>query len=102
MSATTIRLSDALKAHIPKSAEAADTMPHSCILEADAKKAEQSERHSEFHAEAERRWSEFLQTGMSIPWNEMRRHLTDHAKGKAATPPIVRKIGREARLKPMG
>lgn len=86
MSATTIRQSDALKAHIAKSAEAADTMPHSCILEPDAKKTEQCQRHSEFHAEAERRWTEFLRTGTSIPWDEMRPLLTGHAKARPPRP----------------
>lgn len=94
MSTTTIRLPDALKARITKAAKAAGTTPHGFILEAIAEKAEQSERQSDFHAEAERRWAEFLQTGKSIPWDEMRRYLTGRAQGKATPRPVPRKFAK--------
>jgi predicted transcriptional regulator len=94
MSTTTIRLPEALKARIAKAAESAGTTPHNFILEAIAEKADQAERRSDFHAEAERRWDEFLQTGESIPWDEMRRYLTGRIKNEAAPRPVARKLAK--------
>lgn len=92
MSTTTIRLPAALKARIAKAAEAAGTTSHNFILEAIAEKAEQAERRSDFHAEAERRWAEFLKTGESVPWQEMRRYLMGRIHGKATPCPVARKF----------
>lgn len=94
MSTTTIRLPDALKARIAKAAEAAGTTPHGFILDAIAEKTEQSERQSAFHEEAERRWSEFLQSGKGIPWDEMRRYLTGRSRGKSTPRPVARKFAK--------
>lgn len=94
MSTTTIRLPDTLKARIARAAEAAGTTPHGFILEAIAEKAEQAERRSDFHAEAERRWAEFLQTGESIPWDEMRRYLMGRVRDKATPRPVARKFAK--------
>lgn len=92
MSTTTIRLPDELKARIAEAAEAAGTTSHNFILEAIAEKADQAERRADFHAEAERRWAEFLETGQSIPWEEMRRYLMGRIQGKATPRPIARKF----------
>lgn len=94
MSTTTIRLPEKLKARIAKAAERAGTSPHSFILEAIAEKTEWAERRSEFHEEAERRWAVFLETGESIPWEEMRRYLTGRMQGKAASRPVARKFAK--------
>ena len=94
MSTTTIRLPDALKARIAKAAEAAGTTAHGFILEAIAEKTEQAERRAEFHAEAERRWAEFLDTGESIPWEDMRRYLTGRIQGKDMPRPVPRKFAK--------
>ncbi|MCD9004997.1 DUF1778 domain-containing protein [Luteimonas sp. XNQY3] len=94
MSTTTIRLPDALKARIAKAAEAAGTTSHHFILEAIAEKAELAERRADFHAEADQRWNEFLDTGQSIPWDEMRRYLTDRSHGKAGPRPVARKFAK--------
>lgn len=91
---TTIRLSDELKARIAKAAEAAGTSSHNFILEAIAEKAEQAERRNEFHALAEQRWAEFLETGESIPWEEMRRYLMGRIHGKAMPRPVARKFAK--------
>lgn len=92
MSTTTIRLPDALKARVAKAAEAADTTAHDFILEAITEKAEQAERHADFHAEAERRWGELLETGESISWEDMRSHLIERSQGKETSPPAPRKL----------
>ncbi|UYK80072.1 ribbon-helix-helix protein, CopG family [Xanthomonas sacchari] len=94
MSTTTIRLPDALKARVAKAAEAAGTTSHNFILEAIAEKAELAERRVDFHAEAERRWGEFLETGESIPWDEMRRYLMERIEGKDIPPPATRKFAK--------
>lgn len=94
MSTTTIRLPDTLKARVAKAAEAAGTTSHNFILEAIAEKAELAERRVDFHAEAERRWGEFLETGESIPWDEMRRYLMERIEGKDIPPPAARKFAK--------
>ena len=94
MSTTTIRLSEDLKARVAKAAEAAGTTSHNFILEAIAEKAELAERRTDFHAQADQRWAEFLETGESIPWEEMRRYLTDRIHGKAGPRPVARKLAR--------
>ncbi|MBB4130812.1 DUF1778 domain-containing protein [Xanthomonas sp. 3075] len=94
MSTTTIRLPDALKARIAKAAQAAGTTSHNFILEAIAEKAELAERRTDFHAEAERRWAEFLETGESIPWEEMRRYLMERIHGNNTPLPVPRKFAK--------
>ena len=92
MSTTTIRLPEALKARIAKAAEAAGTTSHNFILEAIAEKAELAERRAEFHALADQRWAEFLDTGESIPWEEARAYFKARVAGKDAKRPVARKL----------
>lgn len=94
MSTTTIRLPEELKVRVARAAEAAGTTAHGFILEAIAEKAEQAEQHADFHAQAEERWAEFLETGESIPWEEVRLYLTDRARGKTPPPPLARKFAK--------
>jgi predicted transcriptional regulator len=94
MSTTTIRLPDALKARIARAAEAAGTTTHNFILEAIAEKADQAERRADFHAQAERSWTQFLETGESIPWDQMRRYLTGRIQGKATPRPVARRFAK--------
>lgn len=94
MSTTTIRLPEALKARIAKAAEAAGTTSHGFILEAIAEKAEQAERRADFHAQADQRWAEFLDTGQSIPWEEARRYLVDCIHGNTSPRPVARKFAK--------
>ena len=94
MSTTTIRLPDELKGRIAAAAKRAGTTPHSFIVEAIAEKADEAERQADFHAEADRRYATFLQTGESIPWDDMRRYLEDRLAGKPARRPAARKLDR--------
>lgn len=94
MSTTTIRLPEELKARIARAAERAGTSPHNFILEAIAEKAEQAERRADFHAQADQRWAEFLETGESIPWEEMRRYLMGRARGEETPRPVPRKFAK--------
>ena len=94
MSTTSIRLPEDLKARVAKAAEAAGTTPHNFILEAIAEKAELAERRADFHAEADRRWGEFLETGESVPWEEVRQYLTSRIQGKDTPRPVPRKFAK--------
>ena len=94
MSTTTIRLPEALKARIAKAAEAAGTTSHNFILEAIAEKADLAEQRAEFHALADQRYAQFLDTGESIPWEDMRRYLTGRIQGKDMPRPVPRKFAK--------
>ena len=75
MSTTTIRLPQDLKERVARAAERAGTTAHSFMLDAIAEKADQEERRGEFQNTAERRYSEIVASGNTVPWNEMRRYL---------------------------
>lgn len=92
MGTTTIRLSDELKARVAAAAKREGTSANNFIVEAITRKADADERRADFYAEADRRWAEFLETGKSIPWNEMRRYLEDRLAGKPAKRPVARKL----------
>ena len=94
MSTTTIRIPDDLKARIAKAAGRAGTTPHNFILEAIAEKAEQAERRAEFDAVAEERYARIVETGKTIPWNEMRSYLEGRVAGKPAKRPAARKLAK--------
>lgn len=92
MSTTSIRLTDELKARLTRAAEQEGTSAHNFILEAIAEKADAAERRADFYAEANRRYAEFLETGESIPWEEMRRYLMGRIRGKSMPRPVARKF----------
>jgi len=94
MSTTTIRLSDELKARIAQAAKQAGTTSHNFILEAIAEKAELSERRADFEGVAEQRYSQFLESGKSIPWEEARIYLKKRLAGKTVKRPVARKLDR--------
>lgn len=94
MSTTTIRLPDDLKARVAEAAKQAGTTSHSFILEAIAEKADLAAQRADFHAVADQRYAEFLETGMSIPWEEARTYLKSRLAGKVAKRPVARKLDR--------
>lgn len=94
MSTTTIRLPDDLKARVAEAAGQAGTTPHNFILEAIAEKAERAERYADFDAAAEARYARIVESGKTIPWNEMRGYLEDRVAGKAAKRPAARKLAK--------
>lgn len=93
MTTTTIRLPDELKARVSKAAKRAGTTSHSFILEAIAEKTARAEQRADFDSVAEQRFSRLLETGQTIPWDEMRAYLETRAKGKTARQPSARKLG---------
>lgn len=91
MGTTTIRLSDELKARIAAAAERDGVSANRFIVEAITQKADADERRAGFHAEADRRWAEFLETGESIPWEEARGYFKALVAGRDVKRPVVRK-----------
>lgn len=94
MSTTTIRLSEELKVRVAKAAKRAGTTPHGFILDAIASRTEAQERQDDFHGEADRRYAEILEAGLTVPWAEMRAYLLKRADGIDAPRPKARKLGR--------
>lgn len=93
MTATTIRLSDELKARVAEAAKRAGTTSHSFILEAIADKTAQAEQRADFDSVAEQRFSHLLETGQTLSWDEMRAYLEARAEGKTTRRPGPRKPG---------
>lgn len=86
MSTTTIRIPDELKARLSRIAEQEGTSTHGLILDAIAEKADALERRQAFHAEAQERLADMLETGMGIPWEDMKRYLNARIAGE--DPPL--------------
>jgi predicted transcriptional regulator len=94
MSTTTIRLSEDLKARIAEAAKRAGTTSHNFILEAIAEKADLAERRADFDGAAEQRYARIVESGKTIPWNDMRGYLEGRLAGKAARRPAARKLAK--------
>ncbi len=92
MSTTTIRLPDDLKARVAEAAKQAGTTSHNFILEAIAEKADLAAQRAAFHALADQRYAQFLDSGKSIPWEEARTYLKDRLAGKTVKWPVARKL----------
>ena len=91
MSTTTLRLPEELRARIAKLAEASGRTPHSLMLDAIAQKVEEEELRASFHAEADSRFTEMMESGVGIPWHDMRAYLRTRASAKTARPPKARR-----------
>jgi predicted transcriptional regulator len=97
MATTTIRLPEKLKTKVTAAAARAGTTAHAFILEAIAEKAEREEQRQAFLQSAENRYSEIVDTGMTIPWTEMRACLERslaRGDGKLVNKPKARKLAR--------
>ena len=94
MSTTTIRLPEDLKARVAAVAERTGTTAHGFILDAIAEKAALEERRAELNDVADKRYAQFMESGKSIPWPEMKAYLLARAKGKTAERPAPRKFSR--------
>ena len=90
MSTTTLRLPDDLRARIARLAKRSGKAPHSIMLEAIAQKVEEEELRASFHAEADARFAEMIESGAGVPWHDMRAYLKARASGKAAKVPKAR------------
>lgn len=93
-SITATRLPEEHKARVAAAAERAGTAAHRFILEAIAKKEEDAERRSDFHAAAEQRYAEIVASGKAIAWAEMRAYLKGNMAGKKPRRPVASKLAR--------
>lgn len=91
MPTTTLRLPDELKARIAKLAQKSGKTAHCVMLEAIAQKVDEEELRASFHEEADARFAETLESGVGIPWHDMRAYLKTRASGRAARAPKARR-----------
>lgn len=95
MPTTTIRLPKELKSRVAAVADRAGTSTHSFIIQAIAEKTAMEELSNDFHKLADQRYSEFLETGQVLSWEEMRTYLESRMAGKArAVRPAAKKLAR--------
>ena len=94
MSTTTIRLPEELKTRVAEAAKQAGTTPHGFILEAIEEKAALAESRADFHALADQRYVQFLESGESVPWEDARSYLKARLAGSAAKRPRARTLDR--------
>jgi len=94
MPTTTIRLPEDLKARVASAAKKSGVTAHSFILEAIAEKTYQEERHAAFDTEAEERYARIIESGKTIPWQEMRSYLEARLAGNKTKRPVARKLAR--------
>ena len=94
MPTTSIRLSEDLKNRMTQAAERAGTTPHAFMLDAIAERVIEDERRNDFYDSAERRYTEIVTSGMTIPWSEMRIYLEHQLTGKETAQPAARKLAR--------
>ncbi len=94
MSTTTIRLPDELKSRVADAAKQAGMTPHGFIVAAITEKAGLAERRADFDAVAEERYAHVVESGKTIPWQEMRGHLEARIAGKPTRRPAPRKLAK--------
>lgn len=87
MSTVTIHLPEDLEARVARAAEAAGTTSHNFILDAIAEKVALAEQRADFHVVAEQRYAQFLKSGESIPWEEVRTYLMQQLAGNRVERP---------------
>lgn len=91
-STTTIRLTEDMKQRIAQAARRDSTTAHGFILEAITEKVEREECRAEFDEEARARLAKLVETGESISWDDMKRHLSARLAGQDAPLPVARKL----------
>lgn len=92
MSTITIRLADELKFRVAAAAKQMGATSHQFILEAIAEKIDLAEDRAALHAMADQRYAQFLESGESIPWEELRAYMKDRLAGKSVKRPVARKL----------
>ena len=89
---TTIRLEDDLKSRVAAAAEREGKTAHAFILDAIAQTVEQAELDEAFHRVAEERWTQVLNTGKTVAWDDAKAYLKARARGERARRPAARKL----------
>lgn len=91
MSTRTFGVPEELMARVANAAKRTGKTTQCFILEAIEEKIEQEELRKSFEAEGDARFAEFLETGESIPWSDVRKYLKERAAGKQPPRPAVKK-----------
>jgi predicted transcriptional regulator len=86
LSTTTIRIEDDLKLRVAAAAEREGKTAHAFILDAIVKTVEQTELDDEFQRVAEGRWTNILDTGKTVPWDDAKAYLKARVAGRARRP----------------
>jgi len=92
MPTTTIRLEDDLKTRVAAAAEREGKRAHAFILEANVQTVEQAELDEAFHRVAEERWTQVLNTGKTVAWDDVKAYVKARARGERACRPAARKL----------
>lgn len=90
MSTTTLRLPAELRARIAKLAAKSGRTAHGVMLDAIAQKVGEEELRASFYSDADTRFTEMLESGVGIPWHDMRAYLKTRAGGRKARAPKAR------------
>lgn len=91
MTTTTIRMPEDLKARVTSAAERAGKTAHAFMLEAIAEKTAIEEQRAGFEAEADARFARIVETGQSIPWEDVRKYLQARVAGVDTRRPAAKK-----------
>ena len=92
MSTTTVRLPTDLKKRLADVAERTGMTSHALILQAISDRVEADEARNCLYDEADRRYALIAETGQTVPWSEMRRHLERRVAGEPTELPSARSL----------
>ena len=81
-SATSLKLSEELRARVLAAAEAAGTSPHAFMVEAIARETERAEQYDAFLDDARKAEAEVERTGLHYAAKDVFRYMTARAAGK--------------------
>lgn len=94
MPTTTIRIDESLKVRIAAAAKRAGKTPHGFIVDTIAATVEHDETEDACDRLAEERWADFLTTGESVGWDEVKTWLEAQARGESPDWPRSRRLTR--------
>ncbi len=96
MAIMTIRIEDDLTSRVTAVAKMAGQTPHDFILQTVMQRVEQLEQLANLDPLAEARWSQLLDDGKTVPWDEARRYLLARARGGPTRRPTAKTSDRTA------
>ncbi|ASV34557.1 CopG family transcriptional regulator [Candidatus Hamiltonella defensa] len=89
---TSIRLPKELKVRVSEAAGHAGISSHHFILQAIEEKTLKEELNTNFYEEAEKRYTQIIETGECVSWEEMRCYLESLQSVPNPIKPIARKL----------
>jgi predicted transcriptional regulator len=91
VTATTLKLSPALKERVKALAEGAGKSPHAFMVEAIEQQARLAEQRKSFVADALKAREAFRRTGKAYAFEDVRRYFTARLAGKPARKPRLKR-----------